>query len=121
MYKLTADTSNEVYTYIRDKAKKIKRDKNALIYIINKYLLKIPNLKTIENESNSDFILYETSNTIIKYSKHVKMLNITINNKKTKNFVLDVGIYASEITRLHYPCITCINENICNKEIKEVK
>lgn len=121
MYKLTEDTSDEVYTYIRDKAKKTKRDKNALIYIINKYLLKIPNLKTIKNESNSDFILYETSNTIITYCKHTKMLTITINNKKTKNFVLDIEIYASEITRLYYPCTTCINENLCNEEIKEFK
>ena len=119
MYKLTEDTSNEVYTYITSLAESVKRDKKALIYIINKYLLKVPNLK-IQKDTNIMYI-HKTENVEILYPNRLNKLTINIHSKKTKNFVFDIGIYTSEITKLYYPCITCINENICNEEIKEFK
>ena len=118
MYKLTSNTNDEVYTYITNLAEIVKRDKKALIYIINNHLLKVPDLKTHKDENT---YIYKTRNIRIIYSKRLNKLDITIYNKKTKKLVFDIGIYTSEITKLHCFCNACINENICNKEIKEFK
>lgn len=118
MYKLTSNTNDEVYAYITDLANSKKRDKKALIYIINNHLLKVPDLKTHKDEN---IPIYKTENVRILYSKRLNKLDITIYNKKTKEQVFDIGICTSEITKLCYYCIACVNENICNKEIKEFK
>jgi hypothetical protein len=118
MYKLINNINNEVYTYITSLAEKVKRDKKALIYVINNHLFKVPDLKTHKDENT---YIYKTRNVRILYSKRLNKLDITIYNKKTKKQVFDIGIYTSEITKLCYFCIACVNENICNKEIKEFK